>query len=43
MSVWLGVALMWALGVAVFIGVSVALLWIGGRVLPLAGRGRRRG
>jgi len=34
---------MWALGVAVFIGVSVALLWIGGRVLPLAGRGRRRG
>jgi hypothetical protein len=43
MMAWLGVALMWAAGVAVFIGVSVALLWIGGRLLPLAGRGRLRG
>ena len=43
MNPWVGVALMWALGVAVFLIISIALLWISGRVLPLAGRGRRRG
>jgi hypothetical protein len=40
---WVGVALMWALGVAAFLIICIALLWISGRVLPLAGRGRRRG
>jgi hypothetical protein len=34
---------MWALGVAAFLIICIALLWISGRVLPLAGRGRRRG
>ena len=40
---WFAVAALWALGVAVFIGLSWFVLWISGRLMSLSGRGRRRG
>ena len=39
---WLAVAIEWAGIVALFLGVSVAVLWGSGRVLPLVGGRRRR-
>jgi hypothetical protein len=41
-TAWLAVAATWALWVALFVGVSLLVLWISGRLLPLSGRGRRR-
>jgi hypothetical protein len=42
-TAWLAVAAVWALWVALFIGLSAFVLWISGRLLSLSGRGRRRG
>ena len=39
---WVGVLAMWVAGSALFLGISAALLWIGGRLLPLVGGRRRR-
>jgi hypothetical protein len=41
---WVGVAVEWCVVVGLFLGVSVAVLWGIGRVLPLVGgRHRRKG